>query len=225
MMTQRSTAYLFLTTLWLLSSVPLHGQETSDVSEEKALKKEQRDAKKEEKQSKKRKSFKLYGGITGSTIAFKESRFESALAAGYDLGVSYRKGRFTSWEVGLRYMGSAAVLEEPDNPNPITDKTFGIHQLELPIAVGINLLAPVQRIIGIRAFGGISPGVIVNVADNPLDISEDDVNTFQLGGNIGVGVDVLFLFLEAGYNRGFTDIFKEGKSKLSQVYLNLGVRF
>jgi hypothetical protein len=53
-------------------------------------------------------------------------------------------------------------------------------------------------VLGIRAFGGVVPGVITEVLDNPFDLSKGDFNEFQMGGRLGVGVDVLFLFVEIG---------------------------
>ena len=54
----------------------------------------------------------------------------------------------------------------------------------------------------------------------------DDINTFNLYGQGGVGVDVAFLFLEAGFNYGFTDLFKNDiESNPYQIFVNLGFRF
>ncbi len=53
-----------------------------------------------------------------------------------------------------------------------------------------------------------------------------NINTFNLYGQAGVGVDVAFIFVEAGYNYGFMDLFKnEIKSNPNQIFVNLGFRF
>ena len=180
------------------------------------------------KEYKRRSDFKVYGGITSSKLNVSAISFESASAVGYDLGFSYRQGRFTYWELGLRFYGSTFDLKRNTGgggTSPLSERTVGINQLELPFTVGINLLSPTRRILGLRLFGGISPGAIIAVGENSLELSEDNVNTFQFAAHTGIGVDVLFLFVEGGFNYGFTDVLSNYQSNLSQLYLNLGFRF
>jgi hypothetical protein len=44
-------------------------------------------------------------------------------------------------------------------------------------------------------------------------------------GQGGIGINVAFVLLEAGYNYGFQDLHKDHKSKPGQVFVNLGFRF
>jgi len=180
------------------------------------------------KEYKRRNDFKVFGGITSSKLNVSGSEFESAFAVGYDLGVSYRQGRFAYWELGLRFYGSAVDMKRNTSggvPSPLSERTVGIRQMELPFTVGLNLLSPARRILGLRLFLGVSPAVIFDVGDNSLGLSDDNINTFQFAAHTGVGVDILFLFVEGGYNYGFTDVLSNDQSNLSQLYLNLGFRF
>jgi len=192
--------------------------DTSQVAQEK-----------DKKEYKRRDDFKVFGGITSSNLNVSGSEFESAYAVGYDLGFSYRRGRFTYWELGLRFYGSTVEMKRNNSsgggPIPLSERTVGINQLELPFTFGINLLSPTRRILGLRLFAGISPGAIIDVGENRLELSQDNMNTFQFAAHTGVGVDVLFLFVEGGFNYGFTDVLSNHKSNLSQLYLNLGFRF
>ncbi|WP_340112130.1 outer membrane beta-barrel protein [Maribellus mangrovi] len=175
-----------------------------------------------EKKSYKRVSdFKIYGGLTASQILLPKSTYESAYAAGFIAGFSYKRGRFGYWEAGLNYNGSVVALDDVSN----AEETMYIRQLELPLTVGLNLLAETRRVLGIRIFGGVVPGYITSIGDNPFDLSLGDFNQFQLGGRLGVGVDVFFLFVEGGYQYGFTDLLKNQGSNLSQLYVLLGFRF
>lgn len=175
----------------------------------------------EKKEHKRVSDFKVYGGLSTSNILLSDGPFESAYATGFLLGAAYRKGRFAYWEVGLNYNNSVVSLEGVD----ILEENMNIRQVELPISVGLNLLSLTRRVAGLRVFGGIVPGYIVNISDNPFNLEEDDFEQFQFGGRAGVGVDVLFLFLEVGYQYGFLDMLKERGSNLSQVDFRLGVRF
>ena len=100
-----------------------------------------------------------------------------------------------------------------------------IRQLEVPISIGINALSLTRRVLGVRIFGGVVPGYILGIEENPFDLVTDDFNRFQLSGRVGVGVDVLFLFIEGSYQYGFTELLEDQKSNLSQLDLKLGFRF
>jgi hypothetical protein len=179
-----------------------------------------------EKSSKKKRhkrvsDFKIYGSVSTSKIILANSSYESAYAAGYLLGFSYRKGRFGYWEIGVNYNNSVVTLHDIT----IAEGKMQIRQLEVPLSAGLNLLSLTRRVFGLRLFGGVVPGYIVGVGDNPFGLDEDDFNRFQLSGRVGAGVDVFFLFIEVGYQYGFWDVLKDQDSNLSQLDLRLGFRF
>jgi hypothetical protein len=165
--------------------------------------------------------FRIYGGVSTSKILLSNSSYESAYAAGYNLGFSYRKGRFAYWEMGVNYNNSVVTLEDL----MIQEENMQIRQLEVPVSVGINALSLTRRVLGVRIFGGVVPGYIVGIEDNPFNLDTEDFNRFQMSGRVGVGVDVLFLFFEGGYQYGFTSMLKNQDSNLSQLDFRLGFRF
>jgi hypothetical protein len=173
------------------------------------------------KEHKRVSDFKAYGGISVSNILLSDGPLESAYATGFLLGVAYRKGRFAYWEIGANYNNSVVSIEGVN----ALEENMNIRQVELPLSAGLNLLSATRRVVGVRLFGGVVPGYIVNVSNNPFNLEVDDFDQFQLGGRAGVGVDVLFLFLEVGYQYGFLDMLKERGSNLSQIDFRLGVRF
>jgi len=165
--------------------------------------------------------FRIYGGVSTSKILLSNSSYESAYAAGYALGLSYRKGRFGYWEIGANYNNSVVSLDDVN----VFHENMQIRHLEVPLSAGINLLSLTRRVLGVRLFGGVVPGYIVGISDNPFNLAENDFNRFQLGGRVGVGVDVFFLFIEGGYQYGFMDLLKDQDSNLSQLDFRLGFRF
>jgi len=174
-----------------------------------------------EKDHKRVSDFKIYGGVSAGTILLSESPFESAYGTGFLFGAAYRKGRFGYWEIGLNYNNTAISLKEEN----ILEDNLQIRQLELPLLGGINLLSLTRRVVGVRIFGGAVPGYILGISNNPFFLDEDDFERFQIAGRAGVGVDVLFLFVELGYQYGFIDLLKNQDSNLSQFDFRLGVRF
>ncbi|MCZ4410361.1 outer membrane beta-barrel protein [Cryomorphaceae bacterium 1068] len=165
--------------------------------------------------------FKIYGGLSVSTIILSGSDAEAAFSSGYALGASYRKGKYSYWEIGANYNGSVVGFEDALR----TDKTLEFRQLNFPVTVGLNILGGTGRVLGVRAFGGVVPGVITEVLSNPFQLSKNDFNEFQMGGRLGVGVDVLFLFVEMDYTYGFLDMLQDQGSNLSQVNFLVGFRF
>jgi hypothetical protein len=177
---------------------------------------------KTKKQHRRVSDFRIYGGVSTSKILLSDnSTYESADAAGYNLGFSFRNGRFAYSEMGVNYNNSAVTLGDMS----IQEENMQIRQLEVPITFGINALSLIRSALGIRVFGGAVPGYILGVEENPFDLVTDDFNRFQLSGRVGVGVDVLFLFIEGGYQYGFTELLKDQESNLSQLDLKLGFRF
>jgi hypothetical protein len=111
-------------------------------------------------------------------------------------------------------------------PGSLLDGVFSTKNIDVPVTLGINFLTFVSRIAGLRVFVSAVPSFTLGIGDNKLDISMDNINTFNLYGQAGVGVDVAFLFVEAGYNYGFIDLFKNDiKSNPNQIFVNLGFRF
>ena len=80
--------------------------------------------------------------------------------------------------------------------------------------------------MGLRAYVSAVPAFAIGVDNNKLGISKDNINVFNFYGQGGIGVDVLFIFVEAGYNYGFIDLFQNDiKSNSNQIFVNLGFRF
>ena len=210
---------LGLLTLLLFNSTVFAQVENS--TETQSIVQDSIEKKSEKKKPKRVSDFKFYGGISTSKIAVSNKNLESAYSTGYLLGLSYRRGRFGYWEVGVNYNNSVITLEGQN----ILEDNFQIRQLEIPLTAGINLLSATRRVLGVRLFGGVVPGYVISTTDNPFNIDEDDFNRFQFSGRAGVGVDVLFLFLEVGYQYGFIDVLESQSSNLNQFDFRLGFRF
>jgi hypothetical protein len=185
---------------------------------------------KEKSKKKKRKDeFKVFAGVNFNQLSIDSEMYKSTLAVGYLLGVSYKRGKFFYWEIGARLNNPVYNLDDltiPPDSSSLLDGVFSVRNIDVPITFGINFLSITSRIVGLRVFVSAIPAFALGVGGNDLGISKDDINTFNLYGQGGVGVDVAFLFLEAGFNYGFTDLFKnEIESNPYQVFVNLGFRF
>ena len=83
-----------------------------------------------------------------------------------------------------------------------------------------------NRVLSVRLFASAVPAFTLKVGDNSYDINKDNVNSFIVYGQGGLGINVAFLVLEAGYNYGFNELLKDNTdSKPGQAFINLGFRF
>ena len=183
----------------------------------------------EEKKEKKKKkdSFKVFGGVNFNQLKINSEHYDPSLAAGWQLGASYKRGNFFYWGIGGTYNDAIYnLLDTASLPGAILDGVFSVRSIDVPLTVGLDFLSFISRIVGLRLFVSAVPSFVIGVGDNKLGISTDNVNKFLFNGQIGLGVDVAFIFVEAGYGYGFVDVFKNDiKSTPSQIFINLGFRF
>jgi len=186
---------------------------------------EQENEKPKKKDKKRRDEFKVFAGVNINQLSIASESYTSEIAPGFLLGASYKRGRFFYWEIGARYNNPVYNLT-PVGTGSYSDGLFSVRTVDIPITIGINILSITSRIVGLRAFVGAVPAFALGIGDNDIGVSMDDINTFNVYGQGGIGLDVAFLFLEGGLNYGFTDMFKNDiKSNPYQIFLNLGFRF
>jgi hypothetical protein len=107
----------------------------------------------------------------------------------------------------------------------VTDSVFSIRDIGIPITGGINLLSATNRIFALRLFVSAIPSFALSVGDNDLGIRKDQIETFNLYGQAGIGVNVFFMVIETGLNYGLMDALKNDQSKPVQIFVHLGFRF
>ena len=177
-------------------------------------------AEKVKKEKKKSDSFKVLVGGTVNSISVSSNQYDASGNFGYMIGAKYKRGRFFYWELGARYNAASFSFTELS-----TKDNLRINSVDVPINIGVNLLSVASRLVGLRAYIGAVPTFTTGVANNKLNITKDDINSFRMYGQAGLGVDIAFFFLETGVNYGFTDVFENINSKHTQVFINLGFRF
>jgi hypothetical protein len=210
--------------LFLFSNVALPQTDSLKVAQPDTTIQEK--GKKENKDDKKRKDeFIPYVGVNFNSLNVSSDEiYESSIGVGYHIGFDYKRGKFFYWQVGARFNGARYNLKtiESDSADFIGAPVYDI---DIPITGGINFLSALNRVVALRIFISAVPAINLGVGENDLGITKDDINSFVLYGQAGLGVNVAFLVIEAGYNFGFQDMLKEYESKPGQVFINLGFRF
>ena len=169
-------------------------------------------------------AFILYGGVNFNDLKVSSSVYESVSGTGWHLGVMYKREGFFYWGAGARLNETKYDLYLHNSTDTIRD-AFAITDLDIPVTAGLNLLPFAKRAVNVHVFVSAVPTFEINVGENSLGITKDATNTFRFSGQAGLGVDILFLVLEGGFNFGFNDLLKDAESKPNQFFLNLGFRF
>ncbi len=204
----------------------MHAQDVKETDSINSISQEEQ-GQKQKKDKKTKDAFKVFGGVTFNQLSMDSELLKPTMAAGWVLGASYKRGRFFYWEIGATYNNSVYNLFDTTvTPGSLLDGVFSVRSIDVPVTFGVNFLSFVNRLGGLRVFVSAVPSFALGIADNGLGISKDQINTYNFYGQAGVGVDVLFLFLEVGYKYGFIDLFENDiKSNPNQIFINLGFRF
>lgn len=183
------------------------------------------DTKEHKDKKKKFSEFIIYASGTFNQLAISDDDYTSTINPGWALGVAYKRGNFFYWQAGLRYNNAIYDISannqaiEKSDLVPVTD-------IDIPLNVGINILSITEKVIGLRVFVGAVPAFLVGVgASDYPNLTKSNANSFNIYGQGGVGVDLLFLCVDAGFNYGFQDVFENTASKPGQIFVNIGVRF
>jgi hypothetical protein len=167
----------------------------------------------------------LYAGPNISTLTVESGELDKESKTGFHVGLSWRSKGFLYTQFGLRYNNPVYSIL-PVGGSITGDHTFSVSALDIPITLGINILNATDKVLNLRGFISAMPSFNLGVGDNDYHIEKDDVESFVFYGQLGLGVDVLFMVFELGYNYGFSDLFKNtDKSKPGQGFLNIGFRF
>jgi hypothetical protein len=195
--------------------------DTALVATPDAIAQEKGKKEKEKDDGKRKDEFIPYVGVNFNQI----SDLETDMGIGYHLGFNYKRGKFFYWQVGARFNNAVYKITDDVDTTDYLGDNVGIRSIDIPITGGINFLSFTNRVLALRLFVSAVPGFALGVGENDLGFTKDDIESFCLYGQGGIGVNVAFLVIEAGYNYGFTNVFNTVDSKPGQVFVNLGFRF
>jgi hypothetical protein len=165
----------------------------------------------------------LYAGPNVGTLRVESNDLSNESVTGFHAGISWRTKGFLYSQFGLRYNNPVYSIL-PAGARDSGDYKFSVSSIDVPITLGLNILSATDKVLNLRGFISAVPSFNIGVGDNDYQVDKDDIETFVFYGQLGIGVDVLFLVFELGYNYGFNDLFKDVKSKPGQGFLNIGVR-
>ena len=170
------------------------------------------------------KRFSIYAGGNSNTMSGETDKYNANAGVGYHIGVAWEKGGFVYYQFGLRYNNAVYGFKSRATTKDTGD--LKVQALDIPLTLGINFLS-FAKIVSLRAFISAMPSFTLGVSDNHFGVNKDAVNSFIFYGQIGIGADIAFAFIDIGYNYGTQSLLKNSVSSTNpgQVYVNLGFRF
>lgn len=151
---------------------------------------------------------------------------------GYQFGGALTFGSRFFVQPGFQYatLSTSIVNENSVTGTELTDETT-LKVISVPLKVGFRLIDPeTENIFNVRIFGGIDGSHVMSVDHSTNsgkigDITADDYNNLIINADFGMGIDILFLYLDAGYSLGLTPVHSGAdQAKANAFYTNLGIR-
>ena len=167
-------------------------------------------------------------GVNVSALDTKLGDITTEARAGWNAGLDLQMGSgLFTFNPGIHYYSfTARQFQDIDTGTDIEfkDETT-IQSIRVPLNIGLNLTGT-GGLLGIRAQGGIVPAYVMNIKERPnFDMDIEDLNRFTMGANVGVALDILFFTVEANYEIGLSDFFKDVEGKNNILTLGVGVKF
>jgi len=167
-------------------------------------------------------------GVNVSGLDARIDDFRSEARAGWNAGFDLRIGeRMVFFQPGVHiYNMTAQLSQEPglDDVNFLQDQTT-IQLVKFPVNMGIRLTGT-NGLLNIYALAGVTPTLLAGVRESSsFSLTEDDINDFTYGANIGAGVDLFFLSLDVRYEVGLNDFYSNSPGRNNILTANVGIRF
>ncbi len=97
--------------------------------------------------------------------------------------------------------------------------------MRVPVDLGINITGQ-GGLIGLHLKGGVTPAYVIGVKERPnYNFDVETLNRFTMGANVGLGVDILFFTVDANYEIGLNEFFKDAAGKNNMLSVNVGIKF
>lgn len=124
---------------------------------------------------------------------------------GYQFGGSLLMGDKGYLEPGIQFVRNSRTYTLSQVG---TEAKFKVDEnlVKIPVHLGYHLLGDVDSPVALRVFAGPSLAIVGKIrSENPdMKIHREDFRNARWAMDVGLGVDILFLFVEANYEFGLT---------------------
>jgi hypothetical protein len=184
---------------------------------------------------------RLFGGIgflsittANRTETIDGVSYKHNIAPGsplFQFGAATTLGKRFFLQPGVTFQGVGVenLLDDPTGKE-YKDEII-LSAITVPLKVGVRVVNPDdENLINFRVFGGLDGQFITKVDHKTKsgligDVTKEDFNNMLLYADLGMGIDILFLFADAGYRIGLNPFLNSGdNSKANMLYINAGVK-
>ena len=130
-------------------------------------------------------------GTNFSSLSSPPDGFAYAAKAGYQFGVGVLIGDKFYVEPGLQFIRKSKTITENT-----TDFDFNMNYVKIPVYAGYHLLGHESGPLALRLFAGPAVSIAGKIKKGEEQITKDDINNALFAVDAGLGVDILFLFLD-----------------------------
>jgi hypothetical protein len=166
-------------------------------------------------------------GITKFSEDIEGVKNEATL--GTEFGVDLLIGRKVYFQTGLRYIKDSYKVS--GNINSLSDFKTKVHNIgiKVPMHIGLYLVdVEATNLIKVRIFTGPSFKATTTINDEGDDfLDKDKYSDVTWGYQVGLGLDIWKVFLDAGYEIGLSEMIKDTSIKSNGAYITTGflIRF
>jgi len=167
---------------------------------------------------------KGFGGLNFANLSSPPDGATIDASTGYQFGGGVLIGDKFYAEPGIQFVRHVRAVSAD-----VEEFNLKINYVKVPVYAGYHLLGHESGPLALRIFGGPAVAIAGKISEGEEQISKDDLNNANWLIDAGVGVDILFLFVEFNYEYAFNDFFTDGgifgtpDSKHHGFYLNAGI--
>ena len=161
-------------------------------------------------------------GINFASLTNPPTASDWKAQAGYQFGGGVLIGDKFYVEPGIQFVRNSRVVTS-DNVEEEFD--FSQNLVKIPVYAGYHLLGHERGPLALRLFAGPAVSVAGKIKKGEDQITKDDIKNAHWMVDAGLGVDILFLFVEFNYEYAFTPYFTDEAfdSKHSGFLINAGI--
>jgi hypothetical protein len=156
-------------------------------------------------------------------VSYSGDLIDSDTGVGFEAGGKIRGGSRFFVEAGFYWSTAGADATIPAAGG--TTDELRIQDVSIPVAIGFKIIK--SRPAAFRIFAGVAPSFPTSVSENDFGIVKEDLKGTLWSGRAGLGVDLIFLSIDAGYDFGLGGIFEVGPDsvKRNEWFIDVGARF
>jgi hypothetical protein len=153
---------------------------------------------------------------------------------GYQGGLSFTYGNRFYISPGVWYtkftLNTQFIDDTQNNDDFDFEAESTLSMISIPVRFGFRFINPQDEdIFNMRLFGGVVGQHVISVntvGDSEVKLDKDNYENLVMSATAGLGVDILFFFVDLGYDLGLTNFEKSNtKSRHNSMFLNVGAKF